>query len=85
MGSSATLAAGSVTFSDSRLRWLTLPLPSRRRSFTSTRDAPSYLSLWTALDDAHAANGAVRVLPYPRDGDGESDPDPVPGPVPVCK
>jgi ectoine hydroxylase-related dioxygenase (phytanoyl-CoA dioxygenase family) len=58
---------------------------SENRAAGSTRDAPSYLSLWTALDDAHAANGAVRVLPYPRDGDGdghgdgESDPDPVPG------
>jgi len=47
----------------------------------SARDAPSYLSLWTALDDAHAANGAVRVLPYPRDdhGDGVALPVPVSG------
>ena len=57
---------------------------NENRAAGSTRDAPSYLSLWTALDDAHAANGAVRVLPYPRDGDGDgewdSDPDPVPVP-----
>lgn len=49
---------------------------NENRAAGSTRDAPSYLSLWTALDDAHAANGAVRVLPYPRDGDGDTRSDP---------
>ena len=49
----------------------------------SARDAPSYLSLWTALDDAHAANGAVRVLPYPRDDHGDDRGDGVALPVPV--